>query len=61
MMNNDFEKAFSDFLDSPVYDKSSDIVFKIARSAFIAGWLAAGGKEPIERRVFELVVPNDES
>ena len=59
MMDNEFEKAFSDFLDSPIYDTSSDIIFNIARSAFAAGWLAAGGSEPIKSRIFELVKPSD--
>ena len=60
MMDDDFEKAFDDFLDSPTYDKSSDIIFNIARSAFIAGWIAAGGSEPVKSRIFELVKPSDD-
>ena len=58
MMTNDFEKAFDRFLDSPQYDKSANLLFETARKAFIAGWCAAGGEEPIDRKIFELIIPD---
>ena len=37
----EFDKAFSEFLDSPAYDKANDYLFELAKAAFIAGWKAA--------------------
>jgi len=45
-MSDDFEKAYKDFLDEQAYDESAAAFFPIARVAFKAGWLAAGGKIP---------------
>jgi uncharacterized phage-like protein YoqJ len=46
----DFEKGFSDFIDSEQYDKADEAVmemlFSVARSSFKAGWVAAGGEAP---------------
>ena len=46
----DFEKAFSDFIDSNEYDKADEaftaMLFTTARSSYMAGWLAAGGEMP---------------
>ena len=42
----DFEKSFSDFLDSKEYDKSEEALFSMLRIAYKAGWLAAGGELP---------------
>lgn len=43
-MNNDFEKAYQSFLDEQAYDEAAAAFFPIARIAFKAGWIAAGGK-----------------
>lgn len=43
MMNDAFERAFSDYLDSAEYDRLTECLFAAARSAFLAGWQAAGG------------------
>ena len=41
----EFDKAFSEFLDSSAYDKANDYIFKLAKAAFIAGWKAALGSD----------------
>ncbi len=46
MHTNQFEKAFSDFLNRPEYDAAEGALFDIVRAAFEAGWKAASG-EPI--------------
>ncbi len=46
-MNRDFEKAYQDFLDEQAYDERAAALFPIARVAFRAGWIAAGGELPI--------------
>jgi len=42
----DFEKSFSEFLDSKEYDKSEEALFSMLRIAYKVGWLAAGGELP---------------
>ncbi len=42
----DFEKAFSDYLDTKEYDESERALFEITRQAFKAGWLAAQNESP---------------
>lgn len=54
MFSNDFEKAFSDFLETKEYDQAENILFSAMRKGFIAGWLAAGGDPPSQARIFEL-------
>ena len=41
MTSNEFEKAFSDFLDSKTCDQAQDKLFSALRTAFLAGWQAA--------------------
>ena len=48
-MNMDYEKAFSDFLDSKTFEKEERALFDITRKAFKAGWLAAGGEDPLSK------------
>ncbi|MGN0663803.1 MAG: hypothetical protein ACI4L5_01885 [Negativibacillus sp.] len=55
MMNNEFEKAFSDFLDGNEYDRASNALFSVVRIAFSAGWEAAGGASPSDPRIFALL------
>jgi len=42
----DFEGSFSTFIDGTEYDKAEDAIFSLVRTAFKAGWLAAGGELP---------------
>ena len=43
MYSNDFEAAFSCFLERRDYDEAANQLFTLARLAFAAGWQAAGG------------------
>ena len=54
MYTNDFEKAFSDFLDRREYDQAENALFAMVRIAFAAGWLSAGGEPPPPRKIFQL-------
>lgn len=53
-MNNDFEKAFSDFLERREYDKAENALFSMVRISFIAGWLSAGGNPPLPHKLIEI-------
>lgn len=55
MMSNDFEAAFSDFLERREYDEAENALFDMVRTAFLAGWKAAGGKPPQPQKIFELI------
>lgn len=61
MMNNEFEKSFADFLDGAEYDKAADALFMVARAAFLAGWLAAGGENPKPQKIFTLYKNENEN
>ena len=37
----DYEKAFSDYLDTKEFDNAERALFEITRQAFKAGWKAA--------------------
>ena len=54
MHSNDFEKAFSDFIDRREYDGAQSALFSMIRIAFAAGWQAAGGNPPKPQKVVEL-------
>lgn len=54
-MTNDFEQAFADFLDRREYDEAEAALFAMVRTAFLAGWKAAGGEPPIPQKIFQLV------
>jgi len=54
MYCNDFEKAFSDFLDCQEYDQAEGALFTMARIAFIAGWKAAGGHPPEMKKLSQV-------
>ena len=41
MYSDEFEKAFSEFLDGTEYDSAAEGLFTIVRLAFAAGWKAA--------------------
>ena len=55
MMNQDFEEAFSCFLDRREYDEAESALFEMVRIAFLAGWKAAGGEMPGPQRIFQLI------
>lgn len=58
MMSNDFEEAFSNFLERREFDQASNALFSMVRISFMAGWLAAGGNPPMPQKVFELIRPD---
>ena len=53
-MADNFEKAFSDFLDRREYDQAENALFSMVRIAFAAGWKAACGKAPPPQKILEL-------
>ncbi|MCL2035117.1 MAG: hypothetical protein FWG94_10370 [Oscillospiraceae bacterium] len=52
----DFEKAFSEFIDRKEYDSAENALFSMIRISFKAGWIAAGGKAPGAQRPVELLI-----
>ena len=54
-MSVDFEKSFADFLDRKEYDDAESSLFSIVRSAYKAGWDAAGGEPPEPQQILRLV------
>lgn len=50
MQTDDFEAAFSAFLDRREYDELVQCLFTFVRAAFLAGWKAAGGEAPNRSR-----------
>jgi len=54
MMTNDFEKAFSDFLERKEYDEAENALFDMVRTAFLAGWNAAGGDPPQPHKILQV-------
>lgn len=59
MYTNDFEKAFSDFLDRREYDQAENALFAMVRIAFVAGWKAAGGDPPQPHKIFQIMHKED--
>ena len=55
MYSNDFEAAFSCFLERRDYDEAANQMFTLARLAFAAGWQAAVGTPPQEEPIFTLL------
>ncbi|WP_186566835.1 hypothetical protein [Lawsonibacter celer] len=60
MYTNEFEEAFSSFLERHEYDEAENYLFLMVRLAFSAGWQAAGGAPPKAERLFELIRPPKE-
>jgi len=59
-LNSDtYEKAFNDFLERREYDEAENALFEIVRTAFAAGWLAAGGDPLKPQKLFELLHKTD--
>ena len=54
MKKVDFDKALDDFLDRHEYDQAENALFAMVRIAFLAGWLAAGGKPPKPQKILAL-------
>ncbi len=54
MMTNDFEQAFSDFLEGKEYDEAENTLFHMARTAVLAGWNAAGGDPPQPHKILQV-------
>ena len=54
MMDNRFEQAFGEYLDSTECDEIEDTLFAAIRNAFLAGWNAAGGSLPLPAHIFEV-------
>ena len=52
MMSNDFEEAFGSFLERKEYDEAESALFAMVRTAFLAGWKAAGGDPPTPQTLF---------
>ncbi len=63
MMDNEFEAAFSCFLERHEYDDAESALFEIVRAAFLAGWRAAflagwraaGGECPSAERIIQVL------
>ncbi len=55
MESNDFEKAFSDFIDRKEYDDAQNALMGMVRISFKAGWQAAGGDPPTPHPIFTIV------
>ena len=55
MYSNDFEAAFSSFLERHEYDEAEQYLFSMVRTSFAAGWLAAGGAPLQEEKIFQLL------
>ena len=54
MYSDQFELAFSTFLEQHEYDEAESYLFTMMRAAFAAGWQAAGGETPHSKRTFTL-------
>ena len=59
MHSDQFEKAFSDFLERREYDEAEDALFHLVRTAFYAGWQAAGGN-PLPPQNIVTLLPRSE-
>lgn len=55
MMDNEFEAAFSCFLERHEYDDAESVLFEIVRAAFLAGWRAAGGECRSAEWIFQVL------
>lgn len=61
MYSNEFEEAFSEFLECHEYDEAENYLFSMVRIAFVAGWKAAGGAKPKSEYIFELLPGKQEN
>lgn len=58
METNDFEKAFSDFVERREYGEAQNALLGMIRTSFKAGWQAAGGDPPTPHSIFQ-IIPNN--
>ena len=54
MMDNNFEKAVGEDLDSAEYDTIANELFAATRNAFLEGWIAVGGSLPASGHILEV-------
>ena len=59
-MTYDFEQALDAYLERREYDLAAETLYSLVRSAFTAGWMAAGGRAPAPRPVIRLL-PKEET
>ena len=59
MRSNEYEAAFSAFLERHEYDEAAQAVYDLTSAAFLAGWMAAGGDLPQEERIFQVLPGKD--
>lgn len=59
MQSDEFEFAFSNFLERREYDEAENALFSVVRAAFLAGWEAAGGKLPEPQPILQLIKKPD--
>jgi hypothetical protein len=50
----DLEVLFGDFIDGKEYEGAQDELLSVVRLAYIAGWIAAGGKPPTRPKIIAL-------
>lgn len=61
MYSDEFESAFSDFLERHEYDEAENYLLSMVRLSFAAGWLAAGGNPLTQEPIIRLIQsPRDE-
>ena len=53
-MEGEFEEAFGKFIERRDYEEAESALLSIARKAFRAGWLAAGGDPDECRKIIEI-------
>lgn len=59
MESDDFELAFSNFLERREYDEAENSLFCVVRAAFLAGWKAAGGEYPEIQPIIQIIKTDD--
>ncbi len=57
MLSNEFEKAYSDFLENAECDKAFSAINSAVRVSFLAGWMAAGGDTEKAQQIISDAVP----
>lgn len=59
MNSDEFEQAFSDFIDRREYDQAENALFAMVHISSLAGWKAAGGQAPPPQKVFQIIHKDD--
>lgn len=60
-MEGEFEEAFGRFIERRDYDEAESALLSIARKAFRAGWLAAGGDPKESYKIIDIQSRSQES